>query len=324
MCMRFVILLGLLLAGAAPLAAQPDSTFIELFQNRARVNTGLKVRQRIATFSTAAGEEFELRNENLAFRIGGRYKWASYTFSIPLSDLRTADDQEQSSGFGLGVTLFMRQQLVSARFRSTIGFTSTTPDGVSVFRSDVSLFSANVFGFYVLNNKRYSLRASFKQRDRQLQRQGSFLIGGLIDRVRLKTDEGIFIPLREDSGIITRFAQTKFGFGLGYAHTFMLGRNVFFTPFAIIGPEFRFITHDEPNEVGGTERVRDRLTVSPRLRALAAFGWNGRRTAVALTGRYVPTVDRNQNISSRIYENDLELRITRRFLYGKGRRASRP
>ncbi len=310
--MRFLFLLLLLsLFGTGELSAQLDSTYIELFPNLARINTGFRYRERSMELKTTAGEEFKLEDKSLAFRLGGRYKFASYTFSIPVSDLTAEPDEEQIKNFGLGLTLFMRQNLVSASFRNTIGFRSTTPEGERSFRDDVDLFSATIYGFHVFNNKQFSLRSSFKQRDRQLKASGSFIGGLLLDRRRLRTD-GLLIPL--DNGEeewLTRLAQTKIGLGVGYAHTFMLGKRIFLTPFVIAGPEFRFINFDAVN---GGKRQRD-LRVSHRLRGYMACGWNGDRTAVALSVLYLPGLDITENLTTRFNNFTVELRVTRRFLY---------
>jgi hypothetical protein len=296
----------------APLAAQPDTSFIELFDNNARINTGLRYKNNSLTFSTPAGEKFKLESKGLAFRLGGRYKQASYTFSIPVSDLGTGTEDRQGKSFSLGLTLFLRNQLLAGRFRNTRGFRSVTPEGESVFREDVDLFSAQLYGFHVLNNKRFSLRSSFKQRDRQLKSQGSFLLGGLIDR-QLLTSDGIYGPFEDgQEKLIRRAAQTKFGIGLGYAYSFHLGNHFFITPFAIVGPEFRFQSFDVVNNA---RREREQLRVSPRIRSYLALGWNGKRTAVAITSTYLPTLDVSENLDTRNNQLTVELRITRRFLY---------
>ena len=275
------------------------------------MNTGFRYRDRSLELKTSAGEEFTLENRTLTFRIGGRYKFASYTFSIPIADLTATADEERIKNFGLGLTLFMRQNLVSGNFRNTKGFRSVTPEGQRTFRDDVDLFSATIYGFHVFNNERFSLRSSFKQRDRQLKASGSFIGGLLLDRRRLRTD-GLVIPL--DSGeeeLLTRLAQTKIGIGVGYAHTFMLGERFFVTPFAVAGPEFRFVNFDA---VDGEKRQSD-LRVSPRLRGYLALGWNGDRTAVSLSTLYLPGLDITENLDTRFNDFTVELRITRRFLY---------
>lgn len=311
--MRFHLLLVFLLClFAAPLCAQLDTSFVELFENRARINTGLRYRDRSLNFFTPSGESFKLESKGLAYRIGGRYGRASYTFSIPISDLGTGTDEEESKSFSLGITLFMRSQLLSARFRNTRGFRSVTAEGESVFRSDVDLFTAHIYGFRVLNNKRFSLRSSFRQRDRQLKSQGSFLLGGLVDR-QLLTSDGIYIPFEDGQDKwVSRVAQTKFGVGVGYAHTFNFGKNFFFTPLAILGPEFRFLTFDVVNNA---RRERENLRISPRLRTYLALGWNGKRTAVALTSIYLPTLDVSENLETRERRVTIELRVTRRLMY---------
>jgi len=297
--------------GSGDISAQRDSAYIELFPNLARINTGFRYRDRSLEFKTTSGEELKLENQVLAFRIGGRLKFASYTFSIPIADLTAEMNEERSKNFGLGLTLFMRQHLLSGSFRSTKGFRSISSEGERVFRDDVDLFTATLYGFHVFNNKQFSLRSSFKQRDRQIKRSGSFIGGLLLDRRRLLTD-GLLIPL--DNGEeewLTRLAQTKVGVGVGYAHTFMFGERFFLTPFAVVGPEFRFINFDAIN--GG--KRQDDFRVSPRLRGYLAAGWNGDKTAVSLSALYLPGLDITENLDTRFNNFTVELRITRRFLY---------
>jgi hypothetical protein len=295
---------------SAPLLGQIDTTFIQVFDNAYRINTGLKYRNKSAVFSTPAGEEFKLESRGLSYRIGGRYKRASYTFSIPISDLGTGTDLEKGTGFGVGVTLFLRQQLLHASFKNTKGFRSEMPGGESKFRDDVSLFQATVFGFQVLNPRKFSLRSSFKQRDRQLQSNGSFLIGGLIDRQRMRSDNGILIPLNNgNQSVVARYAQTKLGIGLGYGYTWVFKDYWFITPMAIVGPEFRFIAFDELDEV----REREKIRISPRLRGHFGFGWNGDPLAFAVSAIYLPSFDATDNLDTKVNNLSIELRITRRF-----------
>ena len=133
----------------------------------------------------------------------------------------------------------------------------------------------------------------------------------LLDRRRL-TSDGLLIPLENgEEELLTRLAQTKIGVGVGYAHTFMLSKRIFLTPFAIIGPEFRFINI---NKLNGTRTTGD-IRVSPRFRTYLAFGWNGDRTAVALSSFYLPGRDVTESLETRFDTFTIELRITCRFLY---------
>ncbi|TXF91822.1 DUF4421 domain-containing protein [Neolewinella aurantiaca] len=308
--MRFLFIFVLVyFFGSTQLFAQRDSSFIEHFSNQARINTGFRYRDRSLEFVTSSGEELKLENEVLAFRIGGRYKFASYTFSIPVADLSAGANEEKGKNLGLGLTLFLRQHLLSGSFRSTKGFSSIAPDGERTFREDVDLFSATLYGFHVFNHKRFSLRSSFKQRDRQLKSYGSFLGGALFDR-RLLTSDGLLVPLENgEEEWLTRLAQTKIGLGVGYAHTFILGKRVFITPFAIVGPEFRFINTDN---VSG-KRKTDNLRISPRLRGYLAIGWNGDKTAVSLNTLYFPGLDITENLDTRFDNFTVELRVTCRL-----------
>lgn len=270
----------------------------------------MKYLDRSVVFSSPSGEAFALESERLAFRIGGRYKWASYTFSIPISDLGTGTDQENGTSLGLGITLFLRQQLLHASFRNTKGFRGEIPGKGAFFRQDISLFQSTVFGFQVLQPGKFSLRSSYKQRDRQLKSTGSFLLGGLIDRKRMQMGDGLLVPLNNgDQTVITRYAQTKLGVGLGYGYTWVFGDHWFLTPMAIVGPEFRFVTFDELD----SPRDREDVMVSTRIRGHFAFGWNGNPLAVGLTVIAIPGFDNTDNLDTTSKDLSIELRITRRF-----------
>jgi len=294
------------------LPAQRDTAYVELFDNQARINTGLRYRESSLTISAPSRDELHLESTGLSFRIGGRFKRVSYTFSLPLSDLGTGTDERESEKFGLGLTLFLRRQLVSGRFRRIRGFRAVTAGGTGTFREDVELITATVFGYHVLNHEKFSLRAGFRQRDRQLKSQGSFLIGGLADRQILTTDEK-FIPFADGRDKwISRLAQTKFGVGVGYAHTFTFGNHFFVTPFALVGPEIRFLS---VNDANGGRRERESVRISPRVRGYLAVGWNGERTAAAITVHHLPSFDVSDNLTTRREHLTVELRITRRLFY---------
>lgn len=295
---------------ASILHAQHDTTFIELFDNSFRINTGFKYLDRSVAFSTSAGESFSLESQRLAYRIGGRYKWISYTLSIPVTDLGNATDQQNGTSFGLGSTLFLHKYLLNASFRNTVGFSTKMTGKEAVFRDDISLFQASVFGFRVLNSEHFSIRASFRQRERQLKNSGSLLVGGLIDRTLMQMNNGLSVPLRNgDQAFLTRYAQTKIGLGAGYAYTLVLGDHWFITPMVFVGPDFRFVTFDEQ----ASFRKRDKLMVSPQIRGYFALGWNGDPLAVSLTGILLPGFDNTDSLDTTSKDLVVELRITRRF-----------
>ena len=309
---RYLLLLvfaALLLPTRKARAQSLDSTFIETYNRKARINGGLRYRNREANFSVAGREDFKLINRGLALRLGGRYKWFGYTFSVPLSDLGTGNEAREGRSFGLGLQFYRPKFYILTRFRKTDGFFSERADGTELFREDVSLFTATIFGFHVLNFRKFSLRSSFKQKGRQLRDSGSLLIGGLLSRQALSAD-GITLPLSEAGEVeVNRFSQEKVGIGIGYAYTHLFSETFYFTPMAMAGPEFRFLSYDL---VTGN-REREQFRVSPRIRARLALGYNGPRNYAAITAAYLPSLDATDNFDTRIKHTEIELRVGRRL-----------
>ena len=287
----------------APLLGQVDSAFVETFTTQTRINGGLRYRDNGARFSVADQEQLELKNRGLALRIGGRYKWLGYTFSIPISDLGTGSDTDEGSSLGANLQLFRRKVYLNANVRRTKGFIDVPRDGPETFREDVRFVNVLLFGFRILNSNRFSIRSSFRMRERQLRSAGSFLVGGAIQR-QVLTADSLKVPLRASGPTpINRFNQSKVGVGLGYAHTFVFGKLWFVTPLLIAGPELRFVAYDL---VQG-EREIERMQLSARVRGRLAVGANGRRRFAALVASYLPNSDTNDSFDTRVDETLVEL-----------------
>ncbi|MBB4077905.1 hypothetical protein GGR28_000506 [Lewinella aquimaris] len=294
---------------AIPVSAQLDSSFVETFASTTRVNGGLRYRDNSATFSVGNQETLKLGNRGLALRLGGRYKWIGYTFSIPLSDLGTDSELGNAKSLGANIQFYRDKFYLNANLRRTIGFEREAVGEETIFRDDIRFFNALLFGFRILNSKTFSLRSSFKLRNRQLRSAGSLLVAGAIHRQILKADS-LIIPLRNNgSTTIDRFSQTKVGVGLGYAHTFVFGKLFFATPLLVVGPEIRFIDYDPIASARELERFR----VSPRIRGRLAVGVNGRRNYAALTGAYLPSADASEKLNTRVDEVQIELVLGHRI-----------
>ena len=307
-----VVVLFSIAAQLSGQAAQLDSAFVETFTTQTRVNGGLRYRDNGATFSVNDREELQLNNESLDLRIGGRYKWLGYTFSIPLSDLGTGSDLGQAKSLGANLQFFRPKFYVNVNARRTTGFERDRRGEPPTFQEDIRFFNALLFGFRILNSRKFSIRSSFRQRERQLRSAGSWLLGGALQRQLLKADS-LEVPLRElGTSVIERYGQTKVGVGLGYAHTFVFQKIFFATPLLIAGPELRFI-HYEP--VGGSRSV-ERTRLSARIRGRLAFGANGRRNYAAVTASYLPSADNSDTFDTRVDELQIELTLGHRIGIG--------
>ncbi|NJB85347.1 hypothetical protein GGR26_001092 [Lewinella marina] len=282
---------------------------METFSSRTRVNGGLRYRDNSASFLVGEEETLKLSNRGLALRLGGRYKWLGYTFSIPVSDLGTDSEVGNARSLGLNLQFYRDKFYLNANGRRTIGFEQRRIDEEVSFRDDIRFFNVLVFGFRVLNSRHFSLGSSFKQHGRQLKSSGSLLVGGAINRQVLLADS-LRLPFnRQGEVVIERYAQSKITAGLGYAHTFVIARDFFLTPLAVAGPEMRFITYDPR----GASRQIEKNMVSVRVRGRLALGYNGRRNYTALTVAYLPSIDNTENLDTRVDETRIELTIGHRF-----------
>lgn len=282
-----------------------DTTYVYELPALYRINTGFRITNDLARFKTSDGKQFSLQNRNLAFRIGGRYKLASYTFNIPVSDLGTGTADEEGKSWGLGLRLFRRYGFFRTQFRFTDGFRLTDGDGRSTFRSDIKLFTAFVYGYHVLNAPKFSLRSSFNQRDRQLKTAGSWLVGGLANRRRIVSD-GLSIPVSGRRDIdLKRFAQTSIGVGGGYAFTQIIKERYFITPLVYAGPELRFTNVQEVGE----RHLGDEVRLGLQFRARISVGWQGDRYFAALIGDYIPTDDNTDNLETDDFRSQVAIRL---------------
>lgn len=290
-------------------AAQVDSSFVETFASQNRVNGGLRYRDNSVSFSVGDREDLKLINQGLDLRIGGRYKWLGYTFSIPISDLGTGSDLGNAKSLGVNLQLYRDKFYLNANLRRTTGFERQRAGEPTTFREDIKFFNGLLYGFRILNSRRYSLQSSFRLRGRQLKSSGSLLLGGVINRQILNTDS-LSLPTNSEGIVnINRYSQSKLGIGIGYAHTFV--RHTFFlSPLLLIGPEIRIIDYDA---IAGGGREIEKLRVSPRIRGRLAVGYNGRQNYVSINGSYLPSIDATENLDTRIDLTIIELIVGHRF-----------
>ncbi len=304
----YVLLLTLLLS-ANRAEAQFDSLYVETFLSRTRVNGGLRYRDNSASFSVDGAQSLSLKNKGLALRIGGRYKWLGYTFSIPVSDLGTNSELGDATSLGLNLQFYRDKFYVNFNGRRTVGFIRRSPGDPDYFRKDIKFLNLMVYGFRILNSKHFSLGSAFKQRSRQLKRAGSFLLAGMANRQVLTANQ-LTLPITDAGTIVLdRYSQIKLGVGLGYAYTFLFGKNLFATPLVVLGPEIRFIDYDP----AAKPRVMDSPRLSVRLRSRLAFGYNGRKNYVAITAAYLPSYDATETVETRVDETRVELIFGHRF-----------
>ena len=289
--------------------SQLDSTFVELFERESRISSGLNFRNDVIRVSTANDErEFSFRNRGLSIPIGFRYRKLFGSYSIPVSDLGVTDNNASSS-LGGSLRLYRNTYFINIQAQRIRGFLATRPGEPENFRPDIKVFNLGLYGLHILDFKRFSLRAAFKQKNRQRKSRGSFLIGGILNR-NVITADTLALPLDDAPDLtVDRLQQYKIGIVGGYGYTWVFAPRWYLTPVVVVGPELRFVDYD----VIGSNRTRERVRVSPRIRGRFAVGYNGDRWYYALTAVYLPSREVSESLTIRLAGTAVRLRVGRRF-----------
>jgi len=112
-------------------------------------------------------------------------------------------------------------------------------------RPDMKMFSAGIVAQYIFNNKKFSMRATYLQNERQRKSAGSFIVGGTLFYSKFSGDSS-FVPsqiIYPDFFGGYKFDQTlsiNIGINGGYSHTFVLKEHYFFSLGLSLGPQINY------------------------------------------------------------------------------------
>lgn len=299
-------LLFFLLLNSIPLLGQmPDSTYIQVFETDGRVNTGLRYEDLEVRFFSNGEESFEFRNSSLGWSLGGRLGWLRFSFTLPLADLGTSNTNESKS-FGLNLQFYRPKFYYEIRGQRFTGFQSEDSSGN--FRNDIRLWDITFFGFKI-HNPGLSLRAAFRNNQRQKQSQGSWLTALTLNTQFLNADSIAVREMDNKDFTINSYKQFEMGMMGGYAYTYLLSENWYITPMLVVGPEFRLLTYkgrvdDESQKI---------FRLGPRFRGRLAFGFNSEKMFASLTGYLLPGFATRNRLNTRVQDNQVRLRVGFRF-----------
>lgn len=222
---------------------QPDSVYIKT------LNHYLNIR----LFAAIKSNGFELvnkqnsttlkygTNENLSRGIAASYKGIGLGLSINDPILNNDEDKYgKSVGRDFQLNIYGRRSMVDLTLLSYTGFylknagqhISSKP--INYFpRQDITNFTFGTNYYYLLNNKRFSYRASFLHNEIQKKSAGSILLGGFFNLFLLQADSSL-IPtalknvMNEETNLISANLFT-FGGGVGYAYTLVFLKHGYIT-----------------------------------------------------------------------------------------------
>lgn len=261
--MRIVTTFPLLLLGWFAHAQQTDNALLKLKPTLDTVYIqdfsdkfilGVYLPQKFLDFSVVSSEkntpDLEYEPSSRA-SIGGYfgYKWfgAGASVSIPQSDEDRAM-YGKTRRYDFQFNVYLRKFVIDAYFQSYKGvYNANVDEFIGGWNSDASfpqrpdmeLVNIGLTARYVWNNTRFSYKSSFDFSEKQRKSAGS-LIFGLYAFINGVAADSSVIPHYalssfDESIMYSSYSGIHFGGSVGYAYTFVIKRNFFFTLSVIPG-----------------------------------------------------------------------------------------
>ena len=238
-------------------------------------------------------------NDRLNLGIGASYRGFALNIGINFPFVNNDDDKYgETSYLDLQSHILFRKLTVEFWFSYFKGYYITNPDQIlkqwnspEVYpkRGDMQSLVGGINSYYILNYKKFSYRAAFAQDEWQKKSAGSLLLGGSIYGIHVSADSS-FIPVNIfDSTFFNgiNFNQTTFttiSANIGYAHTFVIIKKMFFT-FSLnggLGVGGMNIVSTEP----GMESDESKIKINSNYTFRFATGYNSRRAYAGISYVY--------------------------------------
>ncbi len=301
----------LLLSGLCVMQAQTDSAFIKKYYYRVTVNPGIVYKDFKVSFDTDHSSPVFFQNSSFGAKLRLKYKWVSFYYTIPLAGANVPAGANPRH-FGGTLSLFRNKYVLRLGLRRFKGFTDLNGAGneteAGTFINDMRMWYNLIDFTYILSNRRYSLRSAFKFSARQLKSKGSFLLNTQWNYQNLEADS-LTIPISaSDTYHLDNYKNLKIGIGGGYAYTYVRDK-LFATLVLTGGGEFRRLIYDFAEE----RRTSNRWRLSPSLQIQFGCGVTGERYFAGLNGYYLPGLDREKGLNTRVRDFRIQLVVGMRI-----------
>jgi hypothetical protein len=217
-----------------------DSLYIEDFTNLLTARLYLLYQDVNFVFIREAQEQIVYKpNVNVRIGIAGFYKWFGLGLSIknPIFQ-KNQDKYGKTTSLDLRVNVYGNQFAAELYYQSYKGFYISNPpanDG-SLFKvPGMKMMSIGVTGYWILNYKRFSIRAALIQNERQKKSAGSLIISPFFSYYNIQSPDGIIPQELIISHQIRNYDVLKSGdfysLGLapGYTYTFVFLKHFYIT-----------------------------------------------------------------------------------------------
>lgn len=300
--MRFIIFLPLALLLQLSFA-QTDTSYIQALPDTKVIGLHTNIRLFQLSFSTNEAAPIYFQNHQLGLGIRLKHKKLGLSFSVPIYTFQDSNLGD-TKAYGMGFGIYPKSFFVQGDIRYIQGLSDLSN---SIFRADMNTVYANLYSVYLFNSDRFSLRSAFKMVNRQKKSAGSWLATTILEYQNLRTDS-LRLQLQQEDFLLERYHAYKFGLGGGYAHTFVFG-NWAITGMLSGGAEFRRLNYASAN----SKAFRDIFRISPRLRMFAACIYSNDHLFYGFTSNYLPGLDRNDDLNTRIINWTVRLQVGWRF-----------
>lgn len=233
-------------------------------------------------------------NENFNIGFGFGYKWVGVDLAFNLPGVNDDDDKfGKTRRFDIQSSIYTRKFAIDLIFQRYKGYYLVNPDkyipgfdpdGPFPQRPDMRTLIYGASALYIFKHDKFSYRSAFTYNERQIKSAGSFIAGPFLTYFRMDADSSLIISEAEsafDTSQDFRGSEyIKYGISGGYAHTFVIGKRVFFSlSLAIgLGPEIK----KTPAINGNRSSVESKFT--GRLSSRTALGYNSEKFYAGLAG----------------------------------------
>ncbi|UXX79585.1 DUF4421 domain-containing protein [Reichenbachiella carrageenanivorans] len=243
-------------------------------------------------------------NENFNIGFGFAYKFIGLDLAFNFRGVNHDDDQYgKTKSFDIQSSMYTRKFAIDLVWQRYKGYYMSNPQdyiagyniGIYPIRPDIKTRTYGVSLLYVFNHDDFSYRAAFNYNERQIKSAGSFLAGPYFSYYRMDADSSLIIDEAElffDTSVDFRgTAFIKMGLAMGYGHTFVIGKRVFFSLSVIVGGGPEIEKRPELNGQAADSQSEFALHVATR----AAIGYNSDRFFTGISAVAVGDGQRNDN-----------------------------
>lgn len=215
---KTAILFLILCSHAEEICAQRDSTYIGDFPQDLFLRTYVYKKFMNLSHEIQEGNETTYQpNTPVGLGLGVNFKNFSLFGGIAFDFMRDKK-RGKTTSYDFQYHYYGKKFLADIFFQNYKGFYVEDEKLENVFYQypDLKLIQYGIYGEYIFNHNKYSYRAGFYQRERQLKSTGSFQLGGGIYYNGLSGNE-TFLPEGEQ-----RYSNYQLSINEGYAHTFVI------------------------------------------------------------------------------------------------------